>query len=261
MDSALAQKSGMLARAITLLELVAVHVDGIGVREAARRTGIDRSAVSRILTQFEELGYVEQRDERGVYAAGPRLFSIVAALAERDSLAKAAEPLLKQLVARFNETCYAVARVDDTLVYRAKVDCDNTIRYVIEMGKPFPLVSGASGMAILSGLTPDERERILAQPIVAHTEASLTDPDAVRAQVDEDRRLGYSYSPGRWVPNGGGVAAPFFDATGQCAGAITLSSPMDRLSKLSVPEVGAAVRAAADAVSERLGNLSIASAT
>jgi len=253
--AAAAQKSGMLARAITLLELVATHTDGIGVREAARRTGIDRSAVSRILTHFEELGYVEQERERGVYAAGPRLFSIVAALSERDSLAKAAEPLLKQLVGRFNETCYAVARVDDTLVYRSKVDCDNTIRYVIELGKAFPLVSGASGMAILSGLTTAERERILTQPIVVHTDVSLADPEAVRAQLAEDVRLGYSYSPGRWVPNGGGIAAPFFDAAGRCAGAITLSSPMDRLRKLSVEEVGAAVNEAAHQMSERLGNL------
>ena len=254
-STSVSQKSGMLTRAITLLELVATHVGGIGVREAARRTGIDRSAVSRILTHFEELGYVEQERERGVYSAGPRLFSIVAALAERDSLARAAEPLLKELVARFNETCYAVARVDDTLVYRAKVDCDNTIRYVIELGKPFPLVSGASGMAILSGLTVVEREHILGQPIVAHTDKSLTDPDAVRAQLAEDLRLGYSYSPGRWVPNGGGIAAPYFDASGRCVGALTLSSPMDRLRRLSVEEIGGAIRDAARRMSERLGHL------
>lgn len=247
------KKSGMLSRAIILLELVVTQVDGIGVREAARRTGIDRSAVSRILTHFEELGYVDQKGEGGVYAAGPRLYSIVAALSARDSIAKAAEPLLRELVRRFNETCYAVALVDDTLVFRAKVDCDNTIRYVIEMGKAFPLVSGASGMAILSALPMADRDRILSQPVTQHTKVSITDPDALRAQLDEDNRLGYSYSPGRWVPNGGGVAAPFFDATGRCAGAVTLSSPMDRLAMLSVPEIGAAVRDVADRLSGRLG--------
>ena len=61
---------------------VAMQPDGIGVREAARRTGIDRSAVSRILTQFEEMGYIEQERERGLYRAGPQLFSLVAALAD-----------------------------------------------------------------------------------------------------------------------------------------------------------------------------------
>jgi DNA-binding IclR family transcriptional regulator len=249
------QRSGMLSRAITLLELVASHSDGIGVREAARRTGIDRSAVSRILTQFEEMGYVEQQYDRGVYGAGPRLFAMVAALAERDSLAKAALPLLEDLVERFNETCYVSARVGDSLVYRGKVDCDHTIRYVIELGKPFPLVGGASGIAILSGMTEEEREPIIRGPLVAHTDASITDPDELRRLLDADRAQGYTYSPGRWVPNGAGIAAPFFDASGRCAGAITLSSPIDRLRGRSIEEIGRAVQEAAATLSERLGYL------
>jgi DNA-binding IclR family transcriptional regulator len=249
------QRSGMLSRAITLLELVASHADGIGVREAARRTGIDRSAVSRILTQFEEMGYVEQQHDRGVYGAGPRLFAMVAALAERDSLAKAALPLLEDLVERFNETCYVAARVGDSLVYRGKVDCDHTIRYVIELGKPFPLVGGASGIAILSGMSADEREPIIQGPLVAHTDASITDPDELRRLLDADRAQGYTFSPGRWVPNGAGIAAPFFDAAGRCAGAITLSSPMDRLRGRSIEEIGTAIRQAAETLSERLGYL------
>jgi IclR helix-turn-helix domain len=74
-----------LPGALTLLEAVATHADGVGVREAARQTGIDRSAVSRILAQFEDLCYVEQNGARGVYTAGPGLFALVAALSERDS--------------------------------------------------------------------------------------------------------------------------------------------------------------------------------
>lgn len=254
-DTAAGARSGMLARALTLFELVAMQPDGIGVREAARRTGIDRSAVSRILTQFEEMGYIEQERERGLYRAGPQLFSLVAALAERDSLTRAARPFLHDLVDRFNETCYMAARQDDRLVFRAKVDCEHTIRYVIEMGKPFPLVSGASGMAILCGLTDEEVEAVLAQPIDASTPQSFTRAAEVREQVARDRELGYSYSPGRWVPNGAGIAAPFVDAGGRCAGALTLSCPADRLARMSVTEIGEAVRDAARGMSARLGHV------
>lgn len=248
-------KSGMLARAVTLLELVAVQSDGIGVRDAARRTGIDRSAVSRILAQYEEIGYIEQEQVRGLFHAGPRLFSLVAALAERDSLSRAARPFLQQLVHRFNETCYLAARLDDRLVFRAKVDCEHTIRYVIEMGKPFPLVSGASGMAILSGMTDDEVDAVLAQPIIRTTSESFREADEVRAQITRDRALGYSYSPGRWVPNGAGISSPFVDAAGRCAGALTLSCPADRLSRLSVEEIGEAIHDAAAQMSARRGHL------
>ncbi len=224
-DTTAAARPGMLARALTLFELVAMQPDGIGVREAARRTGIDRSAVSRILTQFEEMGYIEQERERGLYRAGPQLFSLVAALGERDSLSRAARPFLHGLVERFNETCYMAARQGDQLVFRAKVDCEHTIRYVIEMGKPFPLVSGASGMGILCGLTDDELEEVLTRPFLASTPQSFTDADQVRAQVARDRELGYSYSPGRWVPNGAGISAPFRDAGGGARGRSRCRAP------------------------------------
>lgn len=246
-------KSGVLGRAITLLELVAKHADGIGVREAARLTDIDRSAVSRILTQFEELGYVEQSRARGMYSVGPSLFSIVAALAERDTLVKAAEPFLKDLVSTYNETCYVASRVDDSLVFRGKVDCEHTIRYVIDLGKPFPLVSGAAGMAILAGMPAEESDRILSGELPANTPQSITDVDEFRRQLETDRSQGYTYSPGRWVRNGAGISAPFFDASGRCAGAITLSCPADRLEALSIEEVGASIRTAAQKLSRRLG--------
>ncbi|CAN5357597.1 IclR family transcriptional regulator C-terminal domain-containing protein [soil metagenome] len=252
-DQDVAPKGGMLGRALTLLEIVSAHADGIGVREAARQTGIDRSAVSRILTQFEELGYVEQERERGVYAAGPNLFALVAGLIERDSLWKAAEPSLKALVGQFNETCYIAARVGDSLVFRGKVDCEHRIRYVIELGKPFPLVSGAAGTAIMAGLDEAESDRILEGNLPAYTPESITDAAEYRAQLRADRILGYTYSPGRWVRGGAGIAAPYFDASGRCAGAITLSCPADRLEDLHVQQVGEAVRDAAAALSRRLG--------
>jgi DNA-binding IclR family transcriptional regulator len=251
------QKSGVLTRALTLLETVAMHADGIGVREAARQTAIDRSAVSRILAQFEELGYVEQGGSRGVYVAGPGLFALVAVLSERDSLWKAAEPFLMNLVARFNETCYVAARVGDSLVFRGKVDCEHRIRYVIEMGKPFPLVGGAAATAILSGMPEQESDAILSGELPAYTPASITDPDEYRAQLRADRALGYTYSPGRWVRGGAGISAPYFDASARVAGAIALSCPADRLEDLRVHEVGLAVAEACRGLSRRLGYIEV----
>src|ERR671937_1178688 len=58
-------RPSVVDRAVVLLETVAAHGDGIGVRDAARQTGIDRSAVSRILAQFEQLGFAEQSGQRG----------------------------------------------------------------------------------------------------------------------------------------------------------------------------------------------------
>ncbi|MPZ60934.1 MAG: hypothetical protein GEU93_06495 [Propionibacteriales bacterium] len=53
--------------------------------------------------------------------------------------------------------------------------------------------------------------------------------------------------------NGAGVAAPRFDALGNVAGALTVSLPADQHEMRRVPEVGVAMRRAADELSRRLG--------
>ena len=248
-------RSGVLTRTITIIELIATHASGIGVREAARLTGIDRSAVSRILTELEALSYVAQDRDRGVYSAGPRLFSIVATLAERDSVARAAEPILRDLVSRYNETCFAFALVEDRIVVRARVDSDHTVRAMVELGSAWPLTTEAAGLAILSGLGTTDRERLLVQPGSESSHTAQADLDSLRRRLEEDQQRGYSYSTGRSASEGTGIASPYFDATGNCVGSISLNGPRDRGESRPVNSAVVAVQDAARRMSERLGGL------
>jgi DNA-binding IclR family transcriptional regulator len=247
--------NGVLGRAIELIELIAAENNGLGVREAARLSGVDRSAVSRILGQLEKAGYVEQDQVRKHFFPGPKLFSLAASLVEHDNLWKAAEPFLTELVRNYNETCYLSVRAQDKLVFRGKVDCNHTIKYVIELGKPFPCTSGAAGTAILSGMSEEDSNEILNKGFAQYTELSFSSAEEYQEQLRADRMLGYSYSPGRWVKGGSGVASPYFNAAGDCLGSITLSCPSDRLEGISIAEAGASVRQAAHGLSRRLGFL------
>jgi DNA-binding IclR family transcriptional regulator len=240
-------------RVVTLLSLVGRHEGGIGAREAERVTGIDRSAVSRIFRQLESLGWVEQVDDRGTYAVGHEMFAVAAAVRQRDSLWLAAAPLMHTLADRFDETTYIARRRDHQVVFQDKVDCSQPIRYVIELNTPFPLTTGAAGRAILSALPRKEIDEVIARGLPAYTPTSITDPDMYRAQLDRDRQLGYAYSKSGWIERGAGVASPFFDASGTCVGAITLSAPIDRLAPKEVRSIGPAVRDAALQLSHRLG--------
>ena len=241
------------ARVTALIELVGTHGSEIGPREAARLTGIDRSAVSRLLQQLETLEWVES-DGKGAYTVGPALLSVAAAVRQQDSLWKAARPLLEGLTDTYGETTYlAVLRHDNRLVFREKVDCAHRIRYVLDLNEPFPLTTGAAGRAILSALDDDEVDAVIAEGLQAYTPDSVTDPDGYRALIAEDRRRGFSYSRSGWVSGGAGVAAPFFDAGATCRGAITLSAPIDRLPEDRAAVVGVAVADAAQALSARLG--------
>lgn len=248
-----ASASALTSRITTLLDLVGRREGGIGVREAERVTGIDRSAVSRLFRQLESVGWVQATDDRGTYTAGREFFAVAAAVRQRDSLWRAAAPLLESVTAQFNETTYLAVRRGFDVVFQDKVDCTQAIRYLRELNTPFPLTAGAAGRAILSALPDDEVDEALRAGLTAYTQRSITDPDQYQAQLGVDRELGYTYSQSTWVARGAGVACAYRDASGACVGAITLSAPIDRLTPEAATKVGPVVRQSAVELSRRIG--------
>jgi DNA-binding IclR family transcriptional regulator len=240
-------------RVVTLIGLLGRHEGSIGSRDAERVTGIDRSGVSRIFRQLESLGWAEQVDDRGNYTVGPELFAVAAAVRQRDSVHRAAMPFLSALADRFNENTYLARRRAHRVVFQEQVDCSQPIRYVIPLNEPFPLTTGAAGRAILSALPDDDVDAVIAEGLTAYTPKSIVDPAEYRAQVTRDRRLGYAYSTSGWVHGGAGVASSFYDAAGNCVGALTVSAPLDRLTSTAAKAIGPAVHDAAQRLSQRLG--------
>ena len=226
----------------------------MGVRELARDTGIDRSAVSRICAQLTPLGMVEKSPATGRYVVGPRFFAVAALVHASDGAWVAAEPILRRLAGPLNETCYLTTLAGNEFIVRDKVDCNQAIRYVIELGQPQPLHVGASGRAILSALTREQfEEAITGLDLKPVTDRTVTNADELWRLAVADRKRGYSVSRGERVIGGSAIAAPYFDSYGRCLGSIALTAPVERLPRKKEPEVARAVRAAAQELSARLG--------
>jgi DNA-binding IclR family transcriptional regulator len=242
------------AKVIMLLEALAAHEEGIGVRELARELGIDKSAISRLSDQLAELGVAQQDEFSGRFRVGPALFALAATIHARDTLWRAAEPIIRDLARTFNETCYLAVRDGDEIIFREKVDCTHTVRYVIAPDERAPLHAGAGGRAVLIGLDDAEvREIIDRTGLRAVTSRTITDPKKLLALVDADRKRHYSASRGERVPAGGAIAAPYFDASGRCLGTVVFTCPDQRYDPAQEPEVAAAVMQAARDLSRRLG--------
>lgn len=251
-----APATGASARVISLLEAVAAAESSIGVRELARLTGIDKSAVSRLLAQLQKLGVVEQAQGlQGRYTVGPRLLMLGSMVAARDSLLVAARPIIRALVDEVEETCYLSTVEHDGCVFRDKVDCNKPIRYFLEMGRPMPLNAGAGGRAVLSGMGPEQASAVVRRvPLERITENTVVDPDQLLTLAAEDRIRGWSVSIGERLVGGSAIAAPYLAADGSCRGALVLAIPSDRLDRERIPLLGEAVARAARELSARLGH-------
>jgi IclR family acetate operon transcriptional repressor len=238
-------------RMFRVLEAVVDAAGPVGPRGLARSTGIDRSAVGRILQQLADLDVLE-RSDRG-YVPGPRLFTLARVLEARDTLPVAIGPVLGALVDRFDETCYACAYHGDVAVFTHEVQSSKPLRFVVQLGQPVPLHAGAAGRAILAGLPPERLPMVLGDnPLPRLTEATMIDPTEIAAAAVLDRARGYTVSREERVPGGASVAAPFFDHIGRCQGSVVFTAPLARLPEDDVDEIGQAVAEAARTLSMRL---------
>ena len=213
---------------------------------------VDRSAVGRILQQLEALDVLI--GESGKYEPGPRLYALARTVASHDTLPTAAMSVLNDLVAEFDETCYVCVLHGDSVVFLYSSQSSKPLRYVVEIGRPVPIHAGASGRSILTGLPEDEARRLLESTTLEQlTDKTECDIDALMKMREADLDRHYSVSVGERVADGSAIAAPFFDHTGRCQGAVVLTAPQSRHRKMRKDEVGTAVRHAANALSTRLG--------
>lgn len=244
--------TGLVMRAVTVMEAVIAEGRPVGPRALARTTGIDRSAVGRILQQLESMGML--RSTNGRYEPGPRLFSMGRMLSAQDSMAAAAASVLVDLVTRFDETSYVCMLHGNAAVFTYECQSSKPLRYVVELGKPVPLHAGAAGRGILLGLTEAEVIEVLGEDDLAPlTDQTICKVDDLLDLRRRDRELGYSISREERVEGGVAVAAPFFASGDRCQGSVTLTCPLSRFVDLDPAKVGEAVRAAAETLSARLG--------
>lgn len=243
---------GLLARAMLVLEAVVSAGEPVGPRALARSTGIDRSAVGRILQQLDGMGVLVSSDGR--YEPGPRLFALGRTLSAHDSFPSAAIAALAGLVETFDETCYVCLLHGNAAVFMYERQSTKPLRYVIELGKPVPLHAGAAARAILAGLTEDEARVLLGtEPLPPLTADTICDVDQLLVMRSDDLARGYSISREERVEGGVAVATPFFDNMNRCQGSVVLTCPCSRFDGYDEAEIGAAVQRSAEMLSSRIG--------
>ncbi|MBC7084735.1 MAG: IclR family transcriptional regulator, partial [Firmicutes bacterium] len=111
----------------------------------------------------------------------------------------------------------------------------------------------ASGKAMLAYLEESELLRYLRTHSLAPlTDRSITDVQRLREDLERIAQQGFAEDLGEFAPDICCVAAPYFDAQGKVAGALTISMPLFRHSQKG-PQVAAAVLAAGEQASRAMG--------
>jgi IclR family acetate operon transcriptional repressor len=243
-----------LIRALSLLNALARHDQGLGLSDAAKETGLAISTAHRLLSTLSHENFVRFDPERSVWMIGVQSFIVGSAFLRARELTGVARPIMRQLVERCGETVNLAVEEDGEAIYVAQIECRQTMRAIARPGGRAAMHCSGVGKALLAAMPESEAERIIAlRGLPAMTAKTITTPAGLRAELQAIARRGHAIDEEENAIGLRCVAAPVFDEHGKPIAAISLSGPTARIGDDLLPSLGEAVREAARQITAGLG--------
>lgn len=228
-----------LRRGLQILEVIADR-QPIGVTELARRIGLPKSTVQRLLMTLAQAGWIEKAnsDTTRWRLTRPRLVVPNPTSAEIQ-LRETARPHIVELCHATNETVHLSIRDGiNGAVLIDRADSDQAVRTWRPLGTVSPLHSASMGLAILAHFTPAEIDEVIGQGLERYTPATITDPDELRAELERIRRRGYSVTVCGNRPHVCAVGSAIFDRWQTPMAGVCITMPDFRFDESRLPSWG-----------------------
>lgn len=243
-----------LTRALALLERLSQTPEGLNLTDLSYQLGMPTATVHRLLNTFEEVDFVEQDAERGLWFVGLKAFTVGNAFLHRRDLVASARPHMHALVEQCGETVNLGVVDDGEAVFISQVESREVMRMIVRLGSRSPIHASGVGKALLANLPEQRVARILEQRGLARfTERTIDNHAQLSAELQDIRQLGYALDDEEHAVGLRCVASAIFDENGQPLAAISLSGPKARITDNRLDELGIAVRHSADEITQALG--------
>lgn len=214
----------LLTKARAVVETCA-RSDAIGLNELARRSGVPKATVHRLVGELVEWGVLER--SAGRYRLGGRLYELGQQVPGNRILRTAAQPFMEDLFVSTRESIH--------LGVRGGLELFQIERFLGPRGVPAARVpnrsslhSSASGKVLLAFAEPEVLAEVVVAGLRPRTRFTISDPAALRTAIAEARQAGYAVDRQEHAQGCDAVAAPIFTAEGALLGCMSIVAPSDR---------------------------------
>lgn len=205
-------------------------------------TGLARPTAHRLAVALEH-HHLVARDMQGRFVLGPRLGELAAAAGE-DRLLACAGPMLAALRDHTGESAQLFRRQGNQRVCVAAAERPVGLRDSIPVGSSMSMLAGSAAQVLLAWEEPDRLHRGLQGARFTATALSGV------------RRRGWAQSIGEREAGVASVSAPVRGPSGRVVASVSISGPIERLSRQPGRLHAAAVVAGANKLTEVLGRAS-----
>jgi len=237
----------VIGRVALLLDCLAAG-DSPGISELARRSGLAKTTVHRLVHELGSCGLVEVTGD-GV-RLGIRLFELGSSVPRQRSLAEGALPFMRDLQQATGNTVHLAVLDGAEVVYLQILRGSGTRQLPSRVGGRMPAHATGVGKAILAFAPPQVVSALIAAGLERRTARTLVAAGALRRELARIRDRGVSFDREESGPGIVCAASPVFGADGAVLAALSLTGWSSRL---DLDRVAPAVRTAALALSRQLG--------
>lgn len=227
---------GVLDKAMMIL--ATLESGPASLNQLVAGTGLSRPTAHRLAVALEHHAMVT-RDEAGMFVLGPRLNDLAAA-ALGDRLGAASGPVLARLCESTGESAQLFRRQGVDRVCVAVAERPTGLRDTIPVGETLSMQAGSAAQVLMAWEDPERLTRLL--PSARFSASTL-------AGV---RRRGWAQSVGEREAGVASVSAPVRSPRGRVIAAVSVSGPIERLTRQPGRLHSAAVVAAAQALGAAL---------
>jgi DNA-binding IclR family transcriptional regulator len=245
----------LLDRALAILDLFEPERAEWSTTEAARAVGLPIPTTHRILGALHTAGYVSRDPFTKRFSLGPASLALGRRAQGVMDLRRLARALLERLADMTDETALMTVLTEgrDGAVCSLRIECSRPLGLSVRPDRVLPLHAGAMQRALLAFMPESQISRVLETPLVRLCRATITDPERLRAAIEDVRSRGWAISFEETDPDVWGIAVPLIDADGAPVAALGLAGPRGRLRADDLRHQLATLGDEAARLAERLG--------
>ncbi|GJM70350.1 IclR family transcriptional regulator [Paenibacillus macerans] len=214
-----------LSKALDVLDCFSVDEPELGITEICNKLGLYKSNVHNIVSTFEKHGYLTKNPHTNKYKLGLnilKLSNIISSnLHERDFI----QPHIKQIANETDEIVYYAILHNKQVLYLDYACTSGTIMGDVQDGRHGSSVLHRDGKSDAGFFAGRRTRKLAAGRFAQFTENTITNKEAMRAELIKSRKRGYSVDNMEHEYGIKGVGVPIMDRRGYPFAAISISGP------------------------------------
>jgi IclR family pca regulon transcriptional regulator len=219
---------GGFAKGLAVIEAFGKGRMSMTIAETARICGLDRATARRCLLTLVNAGYATSDGRQ--FELTPRILRLGHSYLSAP-LPRLIQPSLERMSNTLRESCSAAVLDGNEIVYIARVAQHRLMGVGLHPGSRLPAYCTAMGRVLLAALPPEQARSLLAsaeRPAI--TERTLTEVDALMAELAKVRAQGYAVIDGELEAGARALAVPLHNISGATVAAINVGVQASRIS-------------------------------